>query len=88
MICMCAVFAAFVPVKVSAQAFDDDEALVDALSVGLERVPEARQKLMRGRYHFVTEQGDTALMVVLNNITVYPPMRFKSKKQEIGRAHV
>ncbi|WP_289860744.1 DUF4294 domain-containing protein [uncultured Muribaculum sp.] len=82
MICMCAVFAAFVPVTVSAQAFDDDEALVDALSVGLERVPEARQKFMRGRYHFVTEQGDTALMVVLNNITVYPPMRFKNKKQE------
>ena len=35
-----------------------------------------------GRYHFLTEQGDTGLMVVLNNVTVFPPMKFKNKKQE------
>lgn len=37
---------------------------------------------VRQRYPFVTEQGDTALMVVLNNVTVFPPLKFKNKKQE------
>ncbi len=40
------------------------------------------KKPVNGRYHFITEQGDTALMVVLNNVTVFPPMKFKNKKQE------
>lgn len=40
------------------------------------------KKPVHGRYHFITEQGDTALMVVLNNVTVFPPMKFKNKKQE------
>ncbi len=39
-------------------------------------------KPVNGRYHFITEQGDTALMVVLRNVTVFPPMKFKNKKQE------
>ena len=43
---------------------------------------DARIPLVRGRYHFVTEEGDTAMMVVLNNITYYPPLKFKNKKQE------
>lgn len=78
---ICAFWAAFAPAAVCGQ--DIDNVFVDdAMSVGLTHVPDARQKLMRGRYRFVTEQGDTALMVVLNNITVYPPMKFKNKKQE------
>lgn len=44
--------------------------------------PGVVQKPVQGRYHFVTEQGDTALMIVLNNVTVYPPLKFKNKKQE------
>lgn len=44
--------------------------------------PNPRQKPIEGRYHFITEQGDTALMVVLNNITVFPTLKFKNKKQE------
>ncbi len=43
---------------------------------------DPRQDLVKGKYHFVTEQGDTAVMVVLNNITVFPPLKFKNKKQE------
>lgn len=43
---------------------------------------DARIPLVHGRYHFVTEEGDTAVMVVLNNITYYPPLKFKNKKQE------
>ena len=43
---------------------------------------DARLPLVRGRYHFVSEEGDTAIMVVLNNITYFPPLKFKNKKQE------
>lgn len=39
-------------------------------------------RAVRGRYHTVTEEGDTVLMVVLNDITVFPPLKFKNKKQE------
>lgn len=45
-------------------------------------VRDPMQNLVKGKYHFVTEQGDTAVMLVLNNITVFPPMKFKNKKQE------
>lgn len=41
-----------------------------------------RMRAVRGRYHTVTEEGDTVLMVVLNEIKVFPPLRFKNKKQE------
>lgn len=41
-----------------------------------------QQRAIKGRYHTVTEEGDSVLMIVLNNITVYPPIRFKNKKQE------
>jgi len=44
--------------------------------------PNPRQKPIEGKYHFITETGDTALMVVLNNITVFPTLKFKNKKQE------
>lgn len=43
---------------------------------------DARIPLVRGRYHFVSDEGDTAIMVVLNNITYFPPLKFKNKKQE------
>ena len=43
--------------------------------------PSPTRKVYRGRYHTIIE-GDTVLMVVFNDITVYPPMRFKNKKQE------
>lgn len=45
-------------------------------------LPDPVRNLVRGKYHFVTEEGDSAVMVVLNNITVFPPMKFKNKKQE------
>lgn len=40
------------------------------------------QKVFRGKYHTVTPEGDTVLVVIFNEITVYPPMKFKNKKQE------
>jgi hypothetical protein len=44
--------------------------------------PDPKQKEAKGRYHFVDEHGDTLMMVVLNNITVFPQLKFKNKKQE------
>lgn len=51
-------------------------------SNGVPVPPNPRQRPIEGRYHFITEAGDTALMVVLNNITVFPTLKFKNKKQE------
>ncbi|MBD5224724.1 MAG: DUF4294 domain-containing protein [Bacteroidales bacterium] len=41
-----------------------------------------RQPVFRGRYHTVTEEGDTVLMIVFNEITVFPKLKFKNKKEE------
>lgn len=40
-----------------------------------------RRKVFRGKYHTVID-GDTVLMLVFNEIDVYPPLRFKNKKEE------
>lgn len=40
------------------------------------------QKVFRGKYHTVTEEGDTVLVLVFNDITVFPPLKFKNKKQQ------
>ena len=53
---------------------------LDTDGVPVPRNPQ--QAAVKGRYHFITEEGDTALMVVLNNITYYPPLKFKNKKQQ------
>lgn len=48
----------------------------------LEDPGDGRKSVFRGKYHFRTEEGDTCLMVVFNEITVYPPLVFKNKKEE------
>lgn len=40
-----------------------------------------RQKVFRGKYHTVID-GDTVMLLVFNEIDVYPPLRFKNKKEE------
>ena len=40
------------------------------------------RKVYRGKYHTLTEEGDTVLVLVFNEITVFPPMKFKNRKQE------
>lgn len=42
---------------------------------------QVRQKVFRGKYYPVID-GDTVLMLVFNEIDVYPPLRFKNKKEE------
>lgn len=39
-------------------------------------------KAYEGYTHFVDQYGDTCRMTYIKNITVYPPMKFKNKKEE------
>lgn len=48
----------------------------------LEHPGTGMQKVFRGKYHTVTAEGDTVLVLVFNEITVFPPMKFKDRKQE------
>ncbi len=46
-------------------------------------LPSTLQKTFAGYYHFIeAETGDTLMMLVFNNITVFPRERFKNKKEE------
>lgn len=49
-----------------------------------EEDPEVRLKVKayEGYTHFVDQYGDTCRMTYIRNITVYPPLRFKNKKEE------
>lgn len=45
-------------------------------------VPEIQVKAYEGFQHFVDEYGDTVRMTYIREIVVYPPMKFKNKKEE------
>lgn len=44
--------------------------------------PRIQIKAYKGFYRFVDEYGDTVRMTIINDIYVYPPLKFKNKKQE------
>ena len=49
----------------------------------VDEVPSALQKVFAGYYHFREKvTGDTVMMLVFNPIIVFPPERFKNKKEE------
>lgn len=43
---------------------------------------ELKVKAYEGYNHFVDEYGDTVRMTYIREITIYPPMKFKNKKEE------
>ncbi|MBO4943362.1 MAG: DUF4294 domain-containing protein [Muribaculaceae bacterium] len=47
-----------------------------------ESTPSVHRNPYRGYSWRVDEQGDTVMVVFLHELTVYPPMKFKNKKQE------
>lgn len=49
---------------------------------GLPDAPEMKVKYVKGFYRFVDEYGDSVRMTVLRELVVYPPLKFKNKKQE------
>ena len=44
--------------------------------------PKVKVTAYKGFYRFVDEYGDSVRMTVFKDIVVYPPLRFKNKKQE------
>ena len=44
--------------------------------------PRVQVKAFTSFYHFVDEYGDTVRMTYIRDVFVYPPMKFKNKKQE------
>ena len=50
--------------------------------LALPEVVELKIQPFKGFYRFVDEYGDTVRMTVFNDVTVFPALRFKNKKQE------
>ena len=48
----------------------------------LPKNPQVKIKAYTGFYRFVDEYGDTVRMTIIKDVVVYPPMKFKNKKQE------
>lgn len=44
--------------------------------------PKVKVKAYTGFYRFVDEYGDTVRMTIIKDVVVYPPLKFKNKKQE------
>ena len=44
--------------------------------------PKVKVKAYTGFYHFVDEYGDTVRMTMIRDVVIYPPLKFKNKKQE------
>ena len=44
--------------------------------------PDPREPFYRGYSYRIDEEGDTVLVLALRGITVFPPERFKTRKQE------
>ncbi len=44
--------------------------------------PRLETKVYTGYYYFVDEYGDTVRMTLIRDLYVYPPLKFKNKKQE------
>ena len=49
---------------------------------GFPDAPDMTVKYGKGFYRFVDEYGDSVRMTVLRELVVYPPLKFKNKKQE------
>ncbi len=45
-------------------------------------VGDGRNPFYKGYYYKVDEVGDTVLVLSLNDLTVFPPLKFKNKKEE------
>lgn len=66
-------------ISVSAIAHAADPADIRALA---ESTPSVQRNPYRGFSWKIDENGDSMLVVHLRELTVYPPMKFKNKKQE------
>lgn len=44
--------------------------------------PEVKVSAYKGYYRFIDEHGDSVIMTVIRDVYVYPPLKFKNKRQE------
>lgn len=59
------------------------QAYADKVDVSsLPKNPKVKVKAYTSFYRFVDEYGDTVRMTMIKEVVVYPPMKFKNKKQE------
>ena len=66
------------PVKMYGAPADKDE-ISETKAV---KPDEIKPRAYKGKYHRVTEEGDTVLVLVMNDVYVYPKLKFKNKKEE------
>lgn len=48
----------------------------------LENPGSARNSIYRGYTYRIDEEGDTILVIALNELTCFPPLKFRNKKEE------
>lgn len=65
----------------AAAAADTPRSDREVLPEGVPAPPSPRLPGIRGYYYTVID-GDTVKMNVLNEVTIYPPLKFKNKKEE------
>lgn len=82
-IILMALAAAGIPVAAQALSDDSDGThyLTDGLPEGVPAPPSGRFTGARG-YYWTEIDGDTVKMIVLHDVTVFPPLKFKNKKEE------
>ena len=68
------VMAAVVVITIAVSAFTSRAQETDE--------PKIKVKAYKGWYRFVDEYGDTVRMIEMYDVVIYPPMRFKNKKEE------
>lgn len=67
---------------VCAQARDKADDKVAAARAAAEATQSVIRNPYRGYSWRVDEEGDTVMVIFLRDVTIYPPMKFKNKKQE------
>lgn len=68
--------------SVCVQARDKADDKVAAARAAAEATQSVIRNPYRGYSWRVDEEGDTVMVIFLRDVTVYPPMKFKNKKQE------
>lgn len=72
----------YILIVLAALLFPPGMAADNPLDNPLENIGTGRQKVFKGKYHTVDENGDTVLVLVMNEIKVFPPLKFKNRKEE------
>ncbi len=75
-------FCIFLALSLASQARDIPQAQLEKARSEAESTLSVRRDPYRGFNWRVDEQGDSMLVFFLRELTVYPPMKFKSRKDE------